>query len=232
MKKFLPFLIVLFFLGSQLQAQTVDEIINRNIEAKGGIEKIESVQNLVFTDTATNKGNILQVVLIYDHEKAMRSEFILGNSWSSMILKKKEGWRQNSRDTTGATPMKEWEIADGQFQLDVHGVYINYKKKGYEGVYMGKDTALGKLCDKVKLVKKGEGDKIYFFDEDHMLVKSIIKRLTAPGIYVESENYYLDYKKNEQGYLFSYTRKAGNETISFTSITANASLPDIYFKPN
>lgn len=212
-------------------AQTVDDIINKNIEAKGGLEKINSVNTLVFSGTATNRGSIIAIKLFYNHEKAMRTELSLGNTESYTILTRTEGWRFSNADTNGVVPLKDWEIADAAFQLDAHGVYIEYKKKGYDAEYMGKDTALGKQCDKIKLVKKGEGDKIYFFDDSHMLVKSIIQRMTATKTYMTSTTYYLDYKKNEDGYLFSYTRKVGNETVTFTDITANAFLPEIFFKP-
>jgi hypothetical protein len=106
-----------------------------------------------------------------------------------------------------------------------------YKSKGYAATYDGKDTAAGKQCYKIRLTKQGEGDKFYFFDDTYMLAKTITSRLMNDGNYQQGWNCYFDYRKNEDGYIFSYRRTSSTGQTLFDKVTTNTSIPASVFEP-
>ena len=140
---------------------TADDIIAKNIEARGGYDKIKSLRTIIFEGTSLGKG-VVTVKIYYDHLKAMRSDFTTNNKTGYNILTTKAGWYFNPYTDKAPIPLDQKLVKDGVFQLDIHGLFIDYKSKGYEVTYNGKDTAAGKQCYKITLTKEGEGDKVFF----------------------------------------------------------------------
>ncbi|MEO7982719.1 MAG: hypothetical protein ABI688_01430 [Bacteroidota bacterium] len=233
MKRF-PVLPVLFCLlaSCTATAQTADDIILKNITARGGYAKIKALRSIVFEGSSTSQGKPVAVKVYYDHLKAMKTEYTILGKTAYTILTTKGGWNYNPFGTDKVPVAMQDNIAkDGLFQLDIQGLFVDYKAKGYKASYEGKDTAAGKNCFKIKLVKAGEGDKIYLFDESYLLLKSIAYRLSADGKYVPGTNYYYDYRRNTDGYLFSYRRVGGTTTTQFDKVTTNTTIPASVFIP-
>jgi len=209
---------------------TADDIISKNIEARGGYDKVNSLQTIIFEGTSLGKGKVAMKVY-YDHLKAMRSDFTTNGKTGYNIQTTNAAWYFNPFTDKAPVQLDEALAKDGVFQLDIHGLFVDYKKKGYQAIYEGKDTAAGKQCFKIKLTKAGEKDKTYFFDETYMLSKTIISRLMSGGNYLEGWNCYYDYRKNEDGYLFSYRRTSSTGQTLFDKVTTNTSIPASVFEP-
>lgn len=223
-------IILMAFISCKSGAQTADDIINKNIEARGGYDKIKSLRSVVFEGTSLGKKPVT-LKYYYKHLEGMRSEFTTDGKTAYNLLTKTGAWSYNPFNDKAPVAMSDSFARDGIFQLDIHGVFVDYKSKGYTAVYEGKDTASGKQCYKIKLTKNGEGDKIFLFDDAFLLQKVITYRLGPDGKYQPVANYFFDYRKNEGGYLFSYRRLGGTIQTIFDKVTTNSAIPDSVFQP-
>jgi hypothetical protein len=225
-------ILVLIFASCGGGAQTADNIIAKNIEARGGYEKVKSLKSVMMEGRAVTGNKSLPMNVYYDNLKAMRTEYIEGKNKAYIILTTTAGWTYNPVTDSVPVPTKDIYVKDGIFQLDIQGLFVDYKTKGYKAEYNGKDTAGGKQCDKITLKKEGEGDKIYFFDAASLLQKVTTYRLRDGGKYVPVDVYFFDYRNTDEGYLFSYRRSSSTAQYLFDKVTANAVMPQSLFQPN
>lgn len=224
--------ILLLLVSCSSPSVSADDIIERNIEARGGYDKVRSLRNVVFEGTTESKGQPVTVRYYYEHMRGMRSEFIVSGRTAYRIYTPAAGWIYNPFDTNGIKAIDEDEVKDAFFQLDIQGLFVDYKQKGYRAKYEGMDTALGKDCYKIRLIREGEGDKAYFFDKEYLLQKVITYRLASDGSYQPGVNYFLDYRKDANGYLFSFKRiDTRGVPVTFDKVTTNTNLPEFVFVP-
>lgn len=230
MQKFISIPLLGLIAVTSLAAQKADEVIAANIEARGGYGKIKTLHTAIFEGRRISLDRELLMKVYYLHNKGMRSEFTIAGKTGYTIYTTAGGWTFNPFDGKGVAEVPAAMLKDILFQLDIHGIFLDYKEKGYKAEYQGKDTAYGQLCDKIILKKEGEGDKIYFFDTKNLLLKTIMYLLDASGGYTPSVTYYLDYRKEANGFVFSYKRVSNFETI-FSTITTNSPINEAIFKP-
>ncbi len=104
-------------------------------------------------------------------------------------------------------------------QADFDGMLVNYKDKGYETEFIGKEDLEGSPVYKIKQSNK-DGDIFYhFIDTDNYVnlkTSSIVKMGESQ---VESETYYSNYK-DQDGVLmpFSMETKMNGQTVSQMNI--------------
>ena len=68
----------LFCLSSSASAQTVDEIIQKNLAAKGGIEKLKSIDSLRSTGTMVAQGQTVTMTVTSKRPNKTRQEIVMG----------------------------------------------------------------------------------------------------------------------------------------------------------
>jgi len=233
MKQFSTAMVLVLMLAScGGGAQTADDIISKNIKARGGYEKVKSLKSVMMEGRAITGNKSVGMNVYYNNLKAMRTEYIVGKKKAYIILTAAAGWTYNPVTDSVPVATKDIYVRDGFFQLDVQGLFVDYKTKGYKAEYKGKDTAGGKQCDKITLKKEGEGDKIYFFDAAFLLQKATTYRLRDNGKYEPVDIYFFDYRNTDEGYLFSYRRFTSGAQYLFDKVTANAVMPQSLFQPD
>ncbi|MFN8332854.1 MAG: hypothetical protein U0T81_16830 [Saprospiraceae bacterium] len=92
MKKLFSLLLTFSFLGMGVHAQTADEIITKNIQAMGGVDKLKSIQSVVMEGKINAQGMEIPISMSMVKNTAMRTDFsVMGmNAW--MIMRKDSGW--------------------------------------------------------------------------------------------------------------------------------------------
>src|SRR5262245_55298590 len=75
------------------QAQTVDEIIAKNLQARGGLEKLKSVQSIRYTGKMTvGPGIEVPVTLEMKRPRNLRMEFTFQGMTAIQAYDGKDGW--------------------------------------------------------------------------------------------------------------------------------------------
>ncbi len=220
-------------------AQTADELIEKNIQARGGREKMNAVKTLRMTGKiVVGPGIEAPFVREASRPNKLRMEFTIQgmtavqtydgtNAWALMpFLGKKD-----------AEAMSADELKEVEDQADIDGPLVDYKSKGHTVELIGKEDIEGTPAYKLKVTKKNGGvDYTYLDSETFLEIKGESKR-TVRGQEVELETSIGDYKEVDGVlYPFSVQQKpkgaqaAGNNfAVTIEKIETNPTLADDRF---
>src|SRR5450432_371277 len=159
---FVVFILALVF-AQFANAQSLDEVINQYIIARGGKEKLNSIQSVYFEGTRQMMGTEVQVKVTKVDGKLNRVDFEIGGNSGYTIVTPDKGWtyipmRSDKPDEIPAARLKTM-----QDQLDIAGPLVNYAAKGYEATLKGKYTVSGKEAYKIELTNAATGKNITFY---------------------------------------------------------------------
>ena len=219
------------------QAQTVDEVINKYTDARGGKDKLLAIKSIYMEGTRQMMGNDLQVKVTKVQDKLSRTDFEVGGTNNFLLITDKEGWNFFAMRMQAPEPMPADRVKQLRTELDIAGPLVDYAAKGYKAELVGKDTADGIVCNKIKLTTKGGKEVFYWIDaKTNLLYQSSQKGsgFGGRGGEVEIVTVYKDYKAVE-GVLFSFSTElkgamAGSPLV-YEKIEANKPVDEKLYKP-
>jgi len=218
-------------------AQTVDEIIAKNVQARGGAEKLKSVQSIRSTATLSmGPGMEAPGVLIQKRPALARLEFTIQGLTAVQAYDGKNAWQimpfmgKKDPELMSADEAKETEE-----MADVDGPLVDYKSKGHQVELLGKEKVEGTDAYKLKLtMKNGDVQTIYIDADSFLEIKEETKR-TVRGSEQEVESAIGDYKE-VSGILFPFAVEsnvkgsAEKQKITITKVELNVTTDDSIFK--
>jgi outer membrane lipoprotein-sorting protein len=178
-------------------AETVDEVIAKNMEARGGLEKIKAVQSMRFTGTMTiGPGMEAPAVLELKRPNKMRMDLTFQGMTATQAYDGKAGWQvMPFQGNPNAEPMSPEDLKDADEQADMDGPLVDYKAKGNKVELIGKDKVEGTDAYKLQLtLKNGDVRYVYLDTETYLEIKGESKRMVR-GTEVETEQTVGDYKE-------------------------------------
>ncbi len=232
---FLTLLAALLLIAIGASAQTVDEIIAKNIQARGGLEKLKAVKTLRTTVKFSDGGFRAEFRQQNKRPAKVREEFIVQGMAQIQAYDGKTGWQispfggRKDPDLMSQDDMKSL-IVDG----DIDGPLVDYKEKGHLAELVGHDSMEGTDCYKIKLSMKNGDVRYYYLDTDSYLELKVEIQTTIRGALQESELYYGDYEQvNGIYYPFSVeqAQKGSSSRAQFSveKIEQNVDLDDSLF---
>src|SRR5271154_3106045 len=193
------FLIVasaVFFLPIAANAQTVDEIIAKNIQAHGGMEKMKSVQTVRVTGKFSEGSFRAGFMQENKRPDKVREEQIIQGLAGIQAYDGKVGWQVNPfggrRD---AELLSQDDLKGLIVDADIDGPLVDYKEKGHKAELVGHDSVEGTDCYKIKLSLKNGDVRYYYLDTDSFLELKLEVQTTVRGTLQENEIYYGDYEQ-------------------------------------
>lgn len=218
-----------------VNAQTVDEVIDKHIEALGGKEKLASLKSVRMESTMSVQGMEIPMVTTRVHNVGQRVDI------SAMGM---EGYIINT-PTAGSTympfmgqsaaeAMPEEQVKEAVDQLDIQGPLLNYKDKGNTVELLGKEAVDGTECFKLKLTTKNGKSTTMFIDPKNFYIIRSVSKATVMGQEQELTVNFGDYKKTEDGYVFPHTIGGafGQGDLTVTKIEVNKEIDEKIFKVN
>jgi hypothetical protein len=217
------------------RAQTVDEIIAKNVKARGSAEKLKAVKTL--RTTATFSQGPLRAEYKQENKRPekVREEFVLQGLAQVQAYDGKAGWQISP---FGGRKDPELMSQDDTKSLvvdaDIDGPLVDYKEKGHKAELVGHDSMEGTDCYKIKLSMKNGDIRYYYLDTDSFLELKIEVQTTIRGALQESDNYYGDYEEvNGVYYPFSVVQvqKGSDSRAQFTvtKVEQNVAMDDAHF---
>jgi len=217
---------------------TVDELVAKNIEAKGGAPALNSLQTLRST------GKLLlpfqgQIELGYLETKKrpdeVRTEASLQGMTQIEAFDGKDGWKispffgRKDPERMSADDVKAL-VED----TEMGGPLTDWKTKGSTVEYLGTEDVDGTLAHKLKVVRKNGDVSFVYLDPDHFLEIRIVTQRVRHGAHEEIETDLGDYEK--AGGVFVPTsievgRKGSSDkqTIVVDKLEANVPVDDTIF---
>jgi hypothetical protein len=217
---------------------TVDELVAKNIEAKGGATALQSLQSVRFTGKLlVNEGQI-QFGYLQTKKRpgAVRTDATLQGMTAVQAYDGKEGWKispfQGRKDPEklSADDLKSL-IEDAE----IDGPLVDWKAKGSTVDYLGTEDVDGTLAYKLKVVRK-DGDVCFvYLDPDHFLEIRVLTQRIEHGAQTEVETDFGDYEKIG-GVFLPFSVEAGSkgspdkQKIIIEKADANVPVDDALFR--
>jgi hypothetical protein len=168
MRHALHVLIAVFCCGLFSYSQTADELIVKNIEARGGMEKLKAIKSLRMTCRYEGIGGFTGSVGQEDERpNLIRETFSLQGMTSVQAYDGTTGWQiQPFGGKKDPELMGEDDVRDLLLDADFDGPLVSYKEKGSTVEYLGHDVVDGDDALRLKVTLKN-GDIIYdYLDPD------------------------------------------------------------------
>lgn len=187
---------------ASIQAQTVDEIINKHIEAIGGKEILKQVKTLYIENAVELMGNEAPFTEYFLDGKGYKSETEFSGAKIINCVTDNGGWSVNPMmGSTDAQPMPESLYRYSKSQIYIGGVLLDYAAKGYKAELMGKEKGNFKIR-----MSDDKTETLYFIDENnYYLTKSNVKN-EMMGQPIDVITSFSNYKKTDIGFVLAYEK--------------------------
>ncbi|SRR6266540_866959 len=237
MRSALTILLALACCAAPASAQTAEELVAKNTEAKGGLAKIKAIKTMRMTGRL-QQGDFTAVV--GQEGKApdlLRVTFTIQGMTQVQAYDGKVGW-QISPFSGRKDPelLGEDDMRDLVEQADFYGPLIDHKEKGHAIEYLGHEIVDGDDVYRLKVTLKN-GDILYYdLDPDTYLEirretkqfirGSVRERVTELGSYKLVNGVYMPFsietgpKRNPNA----------RSKITFEKVEVNVEIPDSAFK--
>jgi len=217
-----------------IQAQTLDEIIDKNIAAMGGKEKLLALNSVSMEGTLSFNGQNIPVKIIQLNNKGQKITLTINGMVNYTIQTKDSGWNyfpikgQTKPEVMPSVVIKE--MSDG---LDIQGSFINYEEKGHTVELTGKDDVDGTECFKIRMVTKSGLEETLFIDPNNYYVIKSVEKTKASGQEQEQTQTFRNFKKMDSGYVFPLSLTGfGPGELEITKIEVNIPIDESIFRPS
>ena len=177
---------------------TLDELVTKNIEAKGGAEALRALQSLRSNGKLiVNEGQLqLEYAQTKKRPGEVRSELSLQGMTAVQAYDGKEGWKispfQGRKDPE---KMSADDVKPLMEEAEIDGPLVDWKAKGSTLEYLGREDVEGTSAYKIKLVRKNGDVSFVYLDPDHFLEIRILTQRIKHGAQEEVETDVGDYEK-------------------------------------
>jgi len=168
MRYALTVLIAVCCFGGFSHSQTADELIAKNIHARGGIEKMKAIKNFRMTGKFDGGGGFTASIgQENERPNLVRETFLLQGMTAVQAYDGASGWQiQPFGGKKDPELMGEDDVRDLLLDADFDGPLVDYKEKGSTVEYLGHDVVDGDDALRLKVTLKN-GDIIYdYLDPD------------------------------------------------------------------
>ncbi len=204
MKKLsLIFVLLMTSFGFGLNAQNLDEIVSKHIEAIGGKANWDKIKTLRYESTMKAQGADIKFTVVIIDDKAMRSDIAVMGMNGFSILNTKEGWNYMPwAGQTKSEAMTPDDVKNAQDELSIKDEFLTYRQLGKTLDYYGMDDIDGTECFKLKMTDKEGKETTFYIDPSNYLVIKKTEKIKANGQENESSTFYSDYKTLPEGIVY------------------------------
>ena len=195
-------LITVTLLPLREHAQSLDEVIAKNIQARGGVEKLRAIKTLRVSARFSQGGFRATYVQENKREDKVREELILQGMAQVRAYDGRTGWEIDPfRGRKDANLMSQDDLRALILDADLEGPLVDYKQKGHTAELIGHDSVEGTDCYKIKLTMKNGDVRYYYLDVDSYLEIKIETQSKVRGAVQYNDTMLGDYEQVEGVYF-------------------------------
>jgi outer membrane lipoprotein-sorting protein len=197
MKTFFVIILTIVFLSPLVLTQSLDEIIKNNLEAKGGVEKINAFKTGKMSGKMMMQTFELPFTMWLKKPNQVKMEMVFQGTPMTFGYDGNIVWQispfTGSTDPQEMTGEQADQIKDTGEIMDEP--FIDYKKKGHKIELVGKEDMEGTEVFKLKLTRK-DGQEIYYFIDTEAFIelKTSTTKKKQDGTEIKIDTIYGDYK--------------------------------------
>jgi len=227
--------LVFTLVAATASAQTVDELVAKNVEARGGAARLKAIESVRIERTVATLFNDIEIVIYKKRPNLYRSEQ-RSKANPNVIARgfADTAWESANGKTTvreGAGPAEQREV-----DADFDGFLVDYRDKGHAIALEGKARVAGADAYKLKVTMKSGAVRYVYLDAATLLERRHETTIElAPGRRVATTIDYSDWRE-VSGVKFPFAveeeRDAPGQTfVHYTKrIEVNVPLDDAMFR--
>jgi outer membrane lipoprotein-sorting protein len=220
---------------AQASGQTVDDVIKKNIDAKGGVQKLKAIKSIKATAKIIQGGLEIPLTLQQKRPNMARVDMTIQGKQMVNSYDGETGWKIDPfQGSSEAEKVAGDELKELQEQADIDGPLMDYKTKGNTVELVGKEDVEGTPAYKLKLTLKSGDVRNIYIDADNYLELKINSKRKTPGGEFEIDQYVGNYKPID-GVMFAFSidTKVKGQTVSqivIEKIELGSAIEDSAFK--
>lgn len=216
--------------------QTADELIAKNVEARGGLEKIRAIESMRLTGTLSIGDAKMPSVLEVKRPNKTRWEFTLEGQMAVQAYDGTTAWAVAPfAGKPDPEPMSAEDLKDMELQADMDGPLVDYRAKGHRVEVMGLEKFGGRDAWRLRVtLRNGDVRDVYLDLKTHLQIVTVAHRVVQ-GKPAEIESELGDYRQ-VGGVMLPYffeTRVRGvpqKQSVRFEKIELNVPIDDSRFR--
>jgi outer membrane lipoprotein-sorting protein len=212
------------------QAVDIDELIARNLQARGGLSAIKAAQTLKMTARFSNLGMEMPMTMYAKRPNLTRKELTISGQKIVFVFDGDKAWQINPLqgppapvDVTGP------ELAMIRQESDFDSPFVDYKTRGYTIAFAGTETIDGRLLHHLKVTRNGATQDCYLDAATGLEARTVNQ--SPMGQLVQE---FLDYRPIQGVQMPFLIRTLQNGArvaeIKIDSIEINSAIDDGLFK--
>jgi hypothetical protein len=232
--KVLPGLI-LALLASPVTAQTVDEVITRSIEARGGLERLRAIQSVRMTGRVSVGDRTMKTVVETKRPALIRVDTTVDGVRAVQAFDGTTAWGISPMGTGRPEALPAEAARAMAEEFDIDGPLVDYRAKGHAVELLGKVRVGGRETYEIKVTRKSGVVERHFLEVSSGLPVRVETRRVVRGAEIEGESEIGDYRE-AGGFLWPFSIRSGargrpeRQTLTVDTIEINPALDDARFR--
>lgn len=178
---------------SLASAQTVDEIVAKNLEAKGGVQKLRETSSVRLSGVMTLQGARGTTVTMSKRPTSFRREVDINGQKMVQAYDGTTMWiAPAGMPAQEMPPGPQTELLKRNVEFDAQ--FLDWQQKGHKIEYRGKITEAGKEFHHLAFIPKAGPPIDYFLDPETGLESKTVMTIEEPGGKGKMETRFTDYR--------------------------------------
>jgi len=228
---------LVFFIALNGFAQTAEELVAKNLQAKGGVDKIKAIKSLRMVGSFDAGGFKATVGEMSKRPNMVKETFSLQGMTQVQAYDGSSGWQISPFGGRKDPEMLgEDDVRGLSEDADIDGPLVDAQAKGNKIEYLGHDQVDGDDAYKLKVTLKNGDIFYYYLDPDTYIEIQIEKQQLIRGSVRESVTMLGSYKP-VNGVMYPFFIESGPKNnpdqrgkITVTRMEANIPVEDSEFK--
>lgn len=190
--------------AQEAKQMTVDQLVAKNVEAKGGAEALRDLQSVKLTGKMLVNDGQLEFGYAQTKKRPgfVRTETSLQGMTMVQAFDGKEGWKispfQGRKDPEKLSEDDTKSLIE---DAEVDGPLVDWNEKGSTVEYLGTEDVDGTQAHKLKVTRKNGDINYVYLDPEYFLEIRVTTQRMEHGAQVETETDLSDYEKVNGVYL-------------------------------
>jgi len=218
------------------QTPTVDEIVAKNLAARGGLDKLRGLQTMKMTGTINVQGMDMPLTVMTKRPNLLFQEMTMQGQRMVSAFDGAKVWAINPMLGPGPRELTGQQADMIRDQASFDGPLVNYKDRGDTLEMAGSADLGGAKAWKLKLTRKIGGRSMFIYvDADTGLEKQWSATVDQSGMTIDVDTVMLDYQPTPEGILVARSMRTlvgGQQQglLKVLTVEYNAPIEDAAFQ--
>jgi hypothetical protein len=227
---------VLAAAAARAQTPSAEDIVAKNLAARGGLDKIRAVSSMKMTGTVTTQGMQIPLTVMTKRPNRMLQETTVQGTRMVSAFDGERAWAINpmlgSNQPTDLTGPQAESVKD---QSTFDGPLVGYKERGDTLEVVGPADIAGGKAWKLKLTRKNGRVMSIYIDQQSYLEKEWSTTVEQNGMSMDFETVMSDYAQTPEGIMVARTLRTmvgGQQQgmLKVLTVEFNTPIDDAVFK--